>query len=71
MLCIPCWNGYFNVGDTKEDPIPNMIKLKLTYIPVKYGIIYPYVDGFFNQPCNVLAFPAYYVEVVLTELVYS
>ena len=48
MLCIPCWNGYFNVGGTKEDPIPNMIKLELTYIPVKCGIIYPYVDGFFN-----------------------
>ena len=21
MLCIPCWNGYFNVGGTKEDHV--------------------------------------------------
>ena len=48
MPCIPCWNGYFNVGGTKEDAIPNIMKLELTYIPVKCGIIYPYVDGFFN-----------------------
>ena len=48
MLCIPCMNGYFNVGGTKEDPIPNMIKLRLTNIPVRCGNIYPYVDGFFN-----------------------
>ena len=48
MLYIPCWNGCFNVGGTNEDHIPDMIKLKLTYIPVKYGIIYPSVDGFFN-----------------------
>ena len=31
---VPCWNGYFNVGGTKEDPIPNMIKLELTNIPI-------------------------------------
>ena len=29
MLHIPCWNGHFNVGGTKEDPIPNMIKLPI------------------------------------------
>ena len=34
MLHIPCWNGYFNGGGTKEDPKPNMIKLELAYIPV-------------------------------------
>ena len=28
MLCIPSWNGYFNVGGPKEAPIPNMIKLE-------------------------------------------
>ena len=71
MLCIPCWNGYFNVGGTKEDPIPNMIELELPYIPVKCGIIYPYVDRFFNYLCKVLALPAYYIEVVLAELMSS
>ena len=48
MLCIPCWNGYFNVGGTKEDLIPNMTELGLTDIPFKCGIIYPFVDRFFN-----------------------
>ena len=48
MLCIPCWNGYFNVGGTKEDISPNMIKLELINIPIEYGIVYPYVDGFFG-----------------------
>ena len=44
MLDIPCWNSYFNVWGTTQDPIPNMIKLELIYIPVQCGIIYPLVD---------------------------
>ena len=35
---------YFKIRGTKEDPIPNVIKLELTYIPVEFWIIYPYVD---------------------------
>ena len=27
MLCISLWSGYFNIRGTKEDPIPNVIKL--------------------------------------------
>ena len=68
MLHIHCWNGYFNDGGTKEDSILNVIKLENTYIPIKVRIIYPYVDGFFDYPCKVLALPAYYIEVVLAEL---
>ena len=45
MLHIPLWNGYFKIRGTKEDPIPNVIKLELTYIPVECWIIYPYVDS--------------------------
>ena len=49
MLHISFWNGYFNVRGTKEDPIPNMIKLELTYIFTDQdGIAYPYVDWLFN-----------------------
>ena len=44
MLHIHCWNGYFNVGGTKGDPIPNIVKLELPYIPIKCRIIYPYVE---------------------------
>ena len=48
MLHIPLWNGYFKIGCTKEDPIPYVIKMELTYIPVKCGIIDPDVNWFFN-----------------------
>ena len=33
---------------TKEDPIPYMTKIKLTYNSVQSWIIYPYVDWFFD-----------------------
>ena len=48
MLHIPFWNGYFNVGGTKEDPIPYVTKLELTYISVEGGIVYPYEVWFFK-----------------------
>ena len=48
MLCIPLWNGYCKIRGTKEDPIPNVIKLELTYIPVECWIIYLYVDWFLD-----------------------
>ena len=48
MLFIPLWNGYFKIRGTKEDPIPNVIKLRLTYIPVACWIFNPYVDWFFD-----------------------
>ena len=38
------WNGYFNVGGNKEDPIPYVTKLELTCISVQGGIVYPYED---------------------------
>ena len=28
MLCIPFWNGYFNVEGTKEDSFPYVTKLE-------------------------------------------
>ena len=40
MLWIPFWNGCFNVGGTKEDHIPYVTKLELTYISVQGGIVY-------------------------------
>ena len=36
------------LGVLKRTLSPNMIELELTYIPVKCGIIYPYIDRFFN-----------------------
>ena len=46
MLCIPLWKGYFKIRGAKEDPIPYVIKMELTYIPVKCGIINPDVNRF-------------------------
>ena len=48
MLHITLWNGYFKIRGTKKDPIPYVIKLELTYIPVKCGIIDHDVNWFFN-----------------------
>ena len=47
-MCIPLRKGCFKVRGTKEDPIPYMTKIKLTYIPVQSWIIYPNVDRFFD-----------------------
>ena len=44
MLLIPFWNGYFYAVDTKEDPIPYVTNLELTYTSVQGGIVYPYED---------------------------
>ena len=38
--------GYFKARGVKKDSIPDMIKIELTNIPVKSGIVYPDVDGF-------------------------
>ena len=48
MLHIPLWNGYFKIWGTKEDHIPYMTKLELTYISVKHWVIDPDVNRLFN-----------------------
>ena len=42
--------GYFNARGVKKDSIPDMIKIELTNIPVKSGIVYPDVDCFLYGP---------------------
>ena len=44
MCPYPLGKDCFKVKGTKEDPIPYMTKIKLTYIPFQRWIIYPYVD---------------------------
>ena len=34
----------------KKDCVPDMIKIKLTYAPIKSWIVYPDIDGFFYGP---------------------
>ena len=40
-VCIHLGIGYFKARGVKEDSIPDMIKIELTNIPVKSGIVYP------------------------------
>ena len=48
MLHIPLWKGCFKIRSAKQDPIPIMTKLKLTYVSVKCGIVDPDKNSFFN-----------------------
>ena len=50
--------GYFKARGVKKDSIPDMIKIDLTNIPVKSGIVYPEVDCLFNDPGQALVLPA-------------
>ena len=49
-VCIPIGRVYFKVRGVKKDSVPDMIKVKLTYVPIKSWIIYPDVDTFFYGP---------------------
>ena len=42
--------GYFKARGVKKDSIPDRIKVELTNIPVKSGIVYPDVDCLFYGP---------------------
>ena len=41
---IPIGRVYFEVRGVKKDSVPYMVKVELTNIPVKCGIVYPDVD---------------------------
>ena len=60
MFYIPLWNGYFKIRGTKEDPIPNVIKLELTYIRYIFYIsiyylllILPILDIYITYISNI------------------
>ena len=42
--------AYFKARGVKKDYVPDMIKIELTNISVKSGIVYPDVDGFPYDP---------------------
>ena len=42
--------GYFKARGVKRDSIPDMVKIELTNIPVKSGIVYPDVDCLLYGP---------------------
>ena len=47
---IHLWRGYFKARGVKKDSILGMIKIELTNIPVKSGIVYPDVDCLLYGP---------------------
>ena len=48
IMCvhIPIGRVYFKPRGVKKDSVPEMIKVELTYIPIKCGIVYPDIDRF-------------------------
>ena len=49
--------GYFKARGVKKDSIPDIIKVELTNIPVKSGIVYPDVDCLLYGPGYTLVLP--------------
>ena len=52
MLHIPLWKVCFKIRGAKQDPIPNMTKLELTYVSVKCGIVDPDKNSLFTLVTN-------------------
>ena len=48
-MCIYLRRAYFKARGIK-DSVPDMIEIELTNIPFNSEIVYPDVDGFFNDP---------------------
>ena len=44
---MPIGRVYFKARGVKKDSVPDMIKVKLTYVPMKGGIVYSDVNRFF------------------------
>ena len=69
--CTLCMPIYFKCWGIKKYSIPYMVQIELTYIPIKCGIVNPYVDGFLNSSGNAMVLPLYYLEVVLCDCLAS
>ena len=48
-MCIHFGRAFFKARGIKKDPVPDIIEIELTNIPVKSGIVYPDVDGLLNK----------------------
>ena len=49
-VCIPFGRGYFKARGVQKDSVPDMIKIELTYVPIKAGIVYPDVNRHLYGP---------------------
>ena len=48
-MCIHLRRAYFKARGIK-DSVPHMIEIELANIPVRSGIVYPYIDHFLKGP---------------------
>ena len=44
-MCLPFGQVYVKARSVKKESVPDMIHVKLTYVPVKIWIVYPDVKG--------------------------
>ena len=65
---IPFGRFYFKARGVKEDSVPDVTKVELTYVPIKGGIVYSDVNRFFYSPGQALVLPPYDVELSCVEL---
>ena len=70
-VCMPIGRVYFKARAVKKDSVPDMIKVELTYVPIKGGIVYSDVNRFFYSPGQALVLPPYDVEIVWCGIVSS
>ena len=45
-VLIPIGRVYFKARGVKKDSVPDMIKVELTYVPIKVGIVHSDVNRF-------------------------
>ena len=50
MCTYPLEKVFFKARGVKKDSVPDMIKIELTYVPIKDRIVYPDVNRIFYGP---------------------
>ena len=55
----------FSFLDGKQNSLPNMWKVILTYVPMEGRVLNSYVDGVLDSSCNTVPLPIYSIEVLL------
>ena len=67
IICVHmpiCGVYYFKTRGVKKESVPDMIKVELTYVPIKGRIVYSDVNRFFYSPGQTLVLPPYDVKTV-------
>ena len=70
-LCVcVCPLKEFKARGVKKDSVPDVIKVELTYVPIKGGIIYSDVNRFFYSPGQALVPSTTWVVLLSGKLVF-